>query len=398
MLDTSEALVAARRPFMLDNQEALPLGDGCYLQRVALNQRPKVLRIGGQSVALATRPRRRLGLCGAEIANGQQARLFGPDAVIRVETGLQTTETRRLRLSVVGVEKVIDVSIAEGLGECTLADCLPPGLPPGPARLRLELLAPDREARSAGITLGAFVWPGFERANGLDLICSAAPANFLPSHSQHVTAFERGLQLDPKGGYAHATAAFGIEGEVVSFRLAWPDISLQRLRSDGVVSPVPLGARIGVGVEDRFGHVAIRCPDRGAALRVGARHEAQPFVLGMTRNIAISELMGSMRRLCCSGRTAPKWCCSRSWTRFSPSGLTCVRGGSGCKPPSPLARPSTLSRLRPRTRWATAAFTRSPLEGGPCGRRRPIGCVPSFPALISAKWRLLSCSGLPVRV
>ena len=292
MLDTSEALVAARRPFTLDSQDALPLGDGCFLQRVALDQRPKVLRMGGQSLALATRPRRRLGLIGAEIANGQQGRLFGPDAVIRVETGLQATETRRLRLSVVGVETMIDVAVTEGLGECTLADCLPFGLPQGPARLRLELLAPDREARSAGITLGAFVWPGFEGAQGLDLISSVAPANFLPSHSQHVTAFERGLQLDPKGGYAHATASFGIEGEVVPFRLAWPDISLQRLRSDGVVSPVPLGARIGVGVEDRFGHVSIRCPDRGAALRVGARHEAQPFALGMTRNIAISELVG----------------------------------------------------------------------------------------------------------
>ncbi|MCL7466659.1 hypothetical protein [Phaeovulum sp. NW3] len=292
ILDTSEALVAARRPFTLDNLEALPLGDGCFLQCVALDQRPKVLRIGEQSLALAIRPRRRLGLMGAEIAIGLQGRLFGSDAVVRVETGLQTTETRRLRLCVAGVETVIDVAVTEGHGECALADCLPPGLPPGPARLRLELLAPDREARSAGITFGAFVWPGFEAARGLDLICSAAPTNFLPSHSRHVTTFERGLQLDPKGDYAHATAAFGIEGEVVSFRFAWPDISLQRLRSDGVASPVPLGARIGVGAEDRFGHVSIRCPDRGAALRVGARLEAQPFALGMTRNIAISELVG----------------------------------------------------------------------------------------------------------
>lgn len=292
MLDTSEALVAARRPFTLDNLEALPLGDNCFLQRVALDHKPKVLRIGGLSLALATRPRRRLGLIGAEIANSQQRRLFGPDAVIRVETGLQATETRRLRLGVAGFERLIDVAVTEGLGECVLAGCLPPGLPPGPARLRLELLAPDKEARSAGISIGAFVWLGFERSQGVDMICSEAPANFLPPHSQHVSAFERGLQLDAKGGYAHATAAFGIEGEVVPFRLAWPDISVQRLRSDGVVSPVPLGTLIGVGVEDRFGHVSIRCPDRGATLRVGERHEGQPFALGMTRNIAISELLG----------------------------------------------------------------------------------------------------------
>lgn len=292
MLDTSEPLVAARRPFTLDNQEALPLGDGCFLQRVELDDRPRMLRIGGQVIALTTRPRRRLGLIGAEIANGPHGRLFGPKAVIRVETGLPVTETRRLRLSVAGVDRVIDVAVNDGLGECPLANCLPAGLPMGPARLRLELQAPDRDARSAGITLGAFVWSEFEDVRGLDVICSAAPENFLPSHSQHVTAFDRGLQLDPKGGYGHATAAFGVEGEVVTFRLAWPDISLTRLRSDGVVSPVPLGARIGVGAEDRFGHVSIRCPDRGATVRVGARHEAHPFALGMTRNIAVSELVG----------------------------------------------------------------------------------------------------------
>lgn len=293
MLDTSEALVASRRPFTLDNLEALPLGDGCFLQRVPLDQRLKVLRIGGQCVALVTRPRRRLGLNGGEIGTGQQGRLFGTNAVVRVETGLQTTETRRLRLCMASVETVIDVVVTEGLGECALANCLPPELlKGGPARLRLELLAPDKEVRSTGITLSAFIWSGFEEVQGLDLICSAVPVNFLPSHSQHITTFERGLQLDPKGGYAYATAAFGIEGEVVPFRLAWPDISLQRLRSDGAVSPVPLGARISVGAEDRFGHVTIRCPDRGAALRVGARHEAQPFALGMTRNIAISEFVG----------------------------------------------------------------------------------------------------------
>lgn len=293
MLDTSEALVAARRPFTLDNQEALPLGDGCFLQRVALDYRPRMLRIDGQVIALATRPRRRLALIGAEIANGSQGRLFGPEAVIRVETGLPVTETRRLRLSVAGVDRVIDVSVSDGLGECSLVDCLPTGLPSGPARLRMELLAPDRDERSAGITLGAFVWREFEDVRGLDVICSAVPANFLPSHSQHVTAFDHGLQLDPKGGYGHATAAFVLEGEVVTFRLAWPDISLTRLRSDGLVSPVPLGARIGVGADDRFGYVSIRCPDRGAALHVGARQEAQPFALGMTRNIAMSELVGN---------------------------------------------------------------------------------------------------------
>ena len=100
-----------------------------FLQRVVLDQRPRMLRIGGQVIALATRPRRRLGLIGAEIANGPQGRLFGPEAVVRVETGLPVTETRRLRLSVAGVDRVIDVAVTEGIGECRLADCLPAGLP-----------------------------------------------------------------------------------------------------------------------------------------------------------------------------------------------------------------------------------------------------------------------------
>jgi hypothetical protein len=101
-----------------------------------------MLRIGGQVIALATRPRRRLGLIGAEIANGPQGRLFGPEAVLRVETGLSVTETRRLRLSIAGVVRVIDVAVTEGIGECRLADGTLVRLFGTPGQLRFDFMFP----------------------------------------------------------------------------------------------------------------------------------------------------------------------------------------------------------------------------------------------------------------
>lgn len=291
-LDTSDALVAARRPFKLAGEEALPLGDGCFVQRVALNQNPKELLIGAHRISLATRPRRRLSLTGDEIASGQQGRLFGPATKIRLETGIALTEIRRVRVALGGHEAVLEVAVEDGVGECSLLEHMATVDSGGPARVRLELLAPEREARATGITFEAFIWPDFEGAKGLVLACCASPTNFLMDQSSHVWAFEGGLQIDPKGGFSHASAAFGIEGEIVSFRLPWPDVSLTRHRMDGTVSPVVTGARISVGEEDRYGHVSIRCPDRGAALLVGNRLETHPFALGMTRNISISDLVG----------------------------------------------------------------------------------------------------------
>ncbi|ETD82021.1 hypothetical protein [Rhodobacter capsulatus] len=297
-LDTSDALIAARRPFSVAGEDAIALGDGCFVQRATLDMRAKDLVFGAQRLGLRPKPRRRLILRDGEIATGTKGKLFGPTAVIHVETGLGMDEIRKVRLSTGAHTWLADVKVTEGSGDLVLADCDLSGISPDPARLRLELMAPtvgSEDPRPSGIGLDAWIWPGFETTQGLAFRSSPPPGNFLNEQSVHVSAFPDGLYLDAKGGYAHATVAFGIEGEVVTFRLPWPDIIVQRHRADGSTASVPIGARIGVGSDDRFGHLSIRCPDRFASLRVGTRTEAAPFALGMTRTIAISDLMGQGR-------------------------------------------------------------------------------------------------------
>lgn len=297
-LDTSDALIAARRPFSVAGEEAIALGDRCFVQRTALDLRSRELAFGAQRTGLRTRPRRRLILRGGEIASGNAGKLFGPAATIHVETGLDADEIRKVRLSSAGQSWLVDMRIAGGGGELALADCALPGLTPDPAPLRLELMAPAaaaEESRPSGIALEAWVWLGFRATQDLALRSCPSPGNFLAEQSSHVVASPEGLHLDAKGGYAHAVAAFGIDGDVVAFRLPWPDITVQRHRADGSVAPVQISARIGVGPEDRSGHLSIRCPDAAASLRVGNRAESTPFALGMTRTIAISDLMGQGR-------------------------------------------------------------------------------------------------------
>lgn len=295
-LDSADAMIAARRPFTIAGEEAMPLGDDCWVQRVTLGLRGTELDFGGRRIALRTRPRRRLSLKGDQIASGKAGRLFGPEATILVETGLADNEIRKLRLNCNGASWLLDVEIREGnaelpLGACNLAG---QGVGADPTHLHVELMAPpiENEApRPSGITLDAWIWPGFRLAQGILFHANPAPSNFLAEYSSHVGLSADGLHLDAQGGYAHASAAFAIDSEMVVFRLPWPDITLQRHRADGTITPVQIGARISLGQEDRLDHLSIRCPDRDAMLRVGRRVETSPFTLGMTRNIALSELI-----------------------------------------------------------------------------------------------------------
>lgn len=294
-LDTADALIAARRPFSVRGEEAIALGDGCFIQRSGLDIRGSELVFGSHRLTLRTKPRRRLILNGGEIAAGKAGKLFGPAAKIHVETGLDIDEQRKVRLTCAGKSWFVDVPISAGSGDIILGQCVPSDITPDPVRLRLELMAPSidtGEPRPSGISLETWIWPGFEAARGLALHSTPTPGNFLPDQSVNVSAMPDGLHLDATGDYSLATAAFGIDGEVVTFRVPWPDITIQRHRADGSVAPVAIGARLSVGNDDRFGQLAIRCPDRGATLRVGRRSEVAPFALGMTRTIAISELLG----------------------------------------------------------------------------------------------------------
>ena len=293
-LDTTNAAIVARRMFDVDGQEAFPIGDDCFVLLTGLSSQPKELKFGDRCYGLQTKPRRRLILSGGEIAGGNRGKLYGRDASILVETGLDACEIRKVRVTCGGKSKFADVVIESGNGSVTLGDVVPEGLSRDPQRLQLELMAPfegEGEPRSAGIEHSAWIWPGFVSMNGLELVSGTTPDNFLEDQSSNVHRSPAGLHLEAEGGYQHAAAVFEIGVDVVAFRLPWPDVVIQRCRPEGSRSLVQIGARISVGVADRHGQISIRCPDRKAALRVGNRHEQTPFALGMTRTIAISDLL-----------------------------------------------------------------------------------------------------------
>lgn len=294
-LDTSDALIAARQPFSIAGTDALAQGEDCYVQRAVLGLRSTELTFGASVLSMRTKPRRRLILSGGEIADSSSGKLFGMDAMVHVETGLDTREMRKVRIASEAQAWLVDIPIDEGRGIVPLSKAMSSSLSADPQHLRLELMAPSNgqeEPRPTGIALSAWVWPGFVHKEGASYLATPTPTNFLQDLSSHVSVSPQGLHLDAKGGYTHANAVFGIEGKAVSFRLPWNDISLQRRRLDGTVSPVPLGARISLGAADRHGHISIHCPDRNASLQIGTRHELTPFALGMTRSLAISDLLG----------------------------------------------------------------------------------------------------------
>jgi hypothetical protein len=293
-LDSSDAMIAARRPFEVEGVEAFALGEDCFVLRTAFAAQAKDLVMVGNRFALSRKPRRRLFLAGGEIASGPNGKLFGPEAMVHVETGLETSEDREVCFSLGDHSWHESVPIEAGSGAIPIGQCLSADLPADPQRLRLDLMTPSvagDASRPSGISLEAWVWPGYKHIDGITIHASPAPRNFLADQSSHVTLSHQGLLLDAEGGYAEATVAFDSDGEPVCFCFPWPDISVLRYRADGTASPVHVGARISVGADDRFGHISIRCPDREASLIVGDRFEALPFALGMTRNIAISDLL-----------------------------------------------------------------------------------------------------------
>lgn len=294
-LDTTDALITARRAFEVDGEHSLALGDDCFALRVQLVSKPKTLSISQRNVLVCTKPRRRLIVLGGEIAAGTTTKLFGPLAMVQVETGLGISESRKLRVHSSGGSWFVDVDVIEGIGRVVMSACFGEHLVSDPQKLQIELMAPSiggDEPRPSGISVAAFVWPGFISIDGLSVRSSFPPENFLAEQSTHVFKTPDGLRLEGTGGYMHATAAFGIDGEVTKVRLPWPDVALQRIREDGNKHPLQIGARISVGTNDRFGHISVRCPDRTASLRVGARLETSPFAVSATRTITISDLLG----------------------------------------------------------------------------------------------------------
>ena len=129
---------------------------------------------------------------------------------------------------------------------------------PDPLLMRIDLLAPfdgTASSRISGISIQIWVWPAFLGSDGFVFDSDPVPQNLVPEQSQHVTQDSKGrLILDTVGGYITARAVFEIDGRFVPFDLPWPDVVVIRRRPDGSVLGLPMGTRLTVDDENRFGY------------------------------------------------------------------------------------------------------------------------------------------------
>jgi hypothetical protein len=297
-IDTTDAALLSRSPFSLDGMPALEAGGSGFVGFTRLGFRAVEVSTDVGVTHLRARPRRRLTLHNGLIANGARGPLHGPSALISVETGLERTETRQLRVVIGPAFADVEVSVVNGFGETNIEELLAPmplNIGSDPLHVRFDLLAPsdgNMPARSSGVSLEAWVWPGFRGGNGFVFDSDPGPQNLVLDQSRHVARDGRGrLSLDPSGGYIVARAVFEIEGALIPFDLPWPDVVVIRRRSDGSTIGLPLGTRLTVGEDNRFETISIRSPDSRASLIVRGRTEERPFVHGLSRNLALLDLL-----------------------------------------------------------------------------------------------------------
>lgn len=297
-VDAADTVILSRNPFSIQNELALEAGALGFVGFALLGSRPITLTAADGDTLLRARPRRRLTLRDGIVVGGPQGPLYSSSTLLSVETGLGRTEDRSLRLMVGSKTADVEIDIKDGFGKIDLGSLLK-SLPElshaDPLRMRIELLAPaDGTAplRSAGISLEAWVWPGFRASNGLVFDSERPPDNFMIEQSRHAGRDDNGrLCLDPIGGYVFARAVFEIVGKFIPFDLPWPDVTVIRQRSDGTPIGLPTGTRLSIGEENRFDTITIRCPDDDASLNVRGRQERRPFADGLTRNLALRDLL-----------------------------------------------------------------------------------------------------------
>ena len=297
-VDASDAVILARSSFSILGEAALESGAHGFVGFAQLGSVPVKLTASDGETTLRARPRRRLTLRDGAVVGGPQGPLYASSALLSVETGLGQTEKRSVRLIVAAKTADVEIEIVNGFGEMCLAHLLKslPGFcDADPLRIRVELLAPADGAsplRSAGISLEAWVWPGFRASNGLVFNSERPPVNLMVEQSRYAGRDDSGqLCLDPAGGYISARAVFEIAGKFIPFDIPWPDVTVMRQRSDGTPVGLPTGTRLSIGEENRFDTITIRCPDENASLFVRGRQERRPFVHGLTRNLALRDLL-----------------------------------------------------------------------------------------------------------
>lgn len=298
-LDSTDIVILARAPFSIAGEPALEPEADSFVGFAVLGPRRLVLDLDGLQTGLKARPRRRLSLAGDEIASGPRGALHGRSARLRIETGLGRSETRAVRVTLGLQSRLIEVPISDdGFGDVGMEEVLAgfaEAEAADPVRLRMELMAPSADgtaSHGSGITLAAWVWPGFGGSDGIVFHSERQVRNLVQDECLHVGRDDQGsLCLEPGGGYSVARVVFEIEGVHVPFDLPWPDVSVSRRRAEGSVAPLPLGTRLSVGEDDRFDTISIRCPDQKAQLIIRGRREDRPFYGGLTRSLAVRDLL-----------------------------------------------------------------------------------------------------------
>lgn len=298
-LDSTDIAILARAPFSVAGEPALEPETDSYVGFTMLGPRPVALNLDGVQIGLRARPRRRLSLAGVEIASGPRGVLHGQSARLRIETGLGRSETRAVRVALGMQSRLIEVLISDdGFGDVGMEEVLAGFAETeaaDPVRLRMELMAPSADGATvhgSGIGLAAWVWPGFRDSDGIVFHSDSPVRNLVQDECLHVGRDDQGrLCLDPGGGYSVARAVFEIEGVHVPFDLPWPDVSVTRRRAEGSLAPLPIGTRLSVGEDDRFDTISIRCPDQKAQLVIRGRREERPFLGGLTRSLAVRDLL-----------------------------------------------------------------------------------------------------------
>ncbi len=300
-LDSTDLAILARKPFSVAGEPAHELEAESYVGLAALRRHQVVLDLDGAQTNLRARPRRRLSLTGVEIANGPRGALHGSSARLLIETGLDRSESRAVRVTLGPKSQDIDVAISQdGFGDIGMEDILAHFAEAGaadPVRLRTELMAPRADdtadhGHGSGIELSTWVWPGFCGSDGLVFRSDRPVRNLVDDECLYVGRDNQGhLCLDPSGGYSVARAVFDIKGVHVPFDLPWPDVTVTRRRAEGSFAPLPLNTRLSVGEDDRFDTISIRCPDQQAQLVIRGRREERPFYGGLTRSLSVRDLL-----------------------------------------------------------------------------------------------------------
>ena len=297
-VDTTDAVILSRSSFSLAGEHALETGVCEFVAFGRLGASSSQLVSTKGVIQLRSKPRRRLTIQNDRVATGPRGALFGPSAFVEIDTGLERNESRQLRVTVEQTSADLEVAVVNGIAEVSVDKLFSPfceAVRPDPLLMRVDLLAPNDGAATAsisGISLQSWVWPAYSRTDGLVFDSSPGPKNLVLDQSQHVTLDSRGLlTLDRSGGYVSARAVFEIGGEFVPFDFPWPDVVVIRRRPDGSAIGLPMGTRLTADEENRFDTVTIRCPDPFATLLVRGRREDHPFTRGLSRNLAMRDLL-----------------------------------------------------------------------------------------------------------